>query len=91
MVTITGDNAGVMHGKLMQFASGTLYTGENHENDYEVIHTEKLQMTDYLPAAPRAPSASAMILSTSSGERCVCSDMGGASFFSGLRAESTVR
>lgn len=48
VVTITGDNAGVMHGKLMQFASGTLYTGENHENDYEVIHTEKLQLTDYL-------------------------------------------
>lgn len=45
---ITAESAGVLHNKLLQIASGTLYTGDNHDTDYEVIHTEKIEMTDYL-------------------------------------------
>lgn len=45
---ITADNAGILHNKLIQFASGTIYTGENHAKDFVEIHDEKLQMTDYL-------------------------------------------
>lgn len=47
-ITITADNAAILHSKLIQFASGTMYTGENHAKDYAVIHQEKLEMTDYL-------------------------------------------
>lgn len=45
-ITITADNAAILYGKQLQFASGTLYTDEDH--NYAVIHEEKLAMTDYL-------------------------------------------
>lgn len=45
-VTITADNAAILYGKQIQFASGTMYTDENH--NYAVIHEEKLEMADYL-------------------------------------------
>lgn len=47
-LTITGESAGIMHNKLLQYASGTLYTGENHAKDFALMHTEKLEMTDYV-------------------------------------------
>lgn len=46
-VTISADNAGVLHAKQLQFASGTVYTGENHDTDFEVLHDIKLELTDY--------------------------------------------
>lgn len=48
VLTITGESAGIMHNKLLQHASGTLYTGDNHAKDFSVMHSEKLQMTEYL-------------------------------------------
>lgn len=45
-LTITADNAAILYGKQIQFASGTMYTDENHS--YAVIHEEKLAMADYL-------------------------------------------
>lgn len=45
-IVITADNQGILHGKLVQFASGTIYTDE--QKNYAVIHEEKLAMTDYL-------------------------------------------
>lgn len=45
-ITITADNAAILYGKQLQFASGTLYTDEQH--NYAVLHQEKLAMTDYL-------------------------------------------
>ncbi len=45
-LTITADNAAILNGKLIQFASGTMYTGE--DDDYVVLHEEKLAMADYL-------------------------------------------
>ncbi len=45
---ITADNAGILHNKLIQYASGTIYTGDDHTKDFAEIHDEKLQMTDYL-------------------------------------------
>jgi SNF2 family DNA or RNA helicase len=39
---ITADNAAILRGKLLQFASGTLYTGDNHDTDFTQIHTQKL-------------------------------------------------
>lgn len=48
VLTITGESAGIMHNKLLQHASGTLYTGENHAKDFAKMHSEKLEMTDYL-------------------------------------------
>lgn len=47
-IMITADNAAILNAKLVQFASGTMYLGENHDRDYAVMHTEKLEMTDYL-------------------------------------------
>lgn len=57
IVEITGDHAGVMHNKLLQFASGTLYTGEDHTRDFEVIHEAKLDMTEYLLRNNRGSNA----------------------------------
>jgi len=45
-ITITADNAAILYGKQLQFASGTLYTDDEH--NYAVIHQEKLAMADYL-------------------------------------------
>lgn len=43
---IAAVNAGVLHIKLTQMASGALYVDENHR--YIVIHTKKLEMTEYI-------------------------------------------
>lgn len=48
VLTITGESAGIMHNKLLQHASGTLYTGDDHAKDFAQLHSEKLEMTDYL-------------------------------------------
>ncbi|HEU5223115.1 MAG TPA: DEAD/DEAH box helicase [Candidatus Lumbricidophila sp.] len=40
---ITADNAAILRGKLLQFASGTLYTGENHDRDFVQMHEAKLE------------------------------------------------
>ncbi|MCI4659644.1 DEAD/DEAH box helicase [Cryobacterium zhongshanensis] len=45
-VTITADNAAILYGKQLQFASGTMYTDAIH--NYAVIHEEKLSMAEYL-------------------------------------------
>lgn len=45
-VTITSENAGALMARLIQMASGTLYTGENHE--YKVLHQRKLEYLDYM-------------------------------------------
>lgn len=45
-ITITADNAAILYGKQLQFASGTMYTDEQH--NYAVVHEEKLAMADYL-------------------------------------------
>ena len=47
-IVILGKNNAIMHNKLLQFSSGTLYTGENHDTDYVVMHSEKLEMADYI-------------------------------------------
>lgn len=46
--TITADSQGVLHGRLLQFASGTMYVGENHDLDFVGIHQEKVEVLDYL-------------------------------------------
>ena len=46
VATIVAKNQAVLTNKLVQFASGTLYTDEDH--NYRVIHDHKIQMTDYL-------------------------------------------
>lgn len=43
---ITAVNAAVLAAKLSQMASGTIYTDENH--NYTVVHTKKLEMTEYI-------------------------------------------
>lgn len=45
-LTITADNAAILYGKQIQFASGTMYVDDEH--NYAVIHEEKLQMAEYL-------------------------------------------
>jgi SNF2 family DNA or RNA helicase len=45
-VTITADNAAILYGKQIQFASGTMYVDDKH--NFAVIHEEKLAMADYL-------------------------------------------
>jgi SNF2 family DNA or RNA helicase len=53
--TVIADNSAVLTSKLMQFASGTLYTVDpdapataSTKAQYEVLHDEKIQMTEYL-------------------------------------------
>ncbi|UJW28828.1 DEAD/DEAH box helicase [Saccharothrix sp. AJ9571] len=50
--SIIADNQAVLTSKLMQFASGTLYTADPDEpstkGEYTVIHDKKLEMTEYL-------------------------------------------
>jgi SNF2 family DNA or RNA helicase len=46
IVTIVAQNQAVLTNKLLQFASGTLYTDDQH--NYRVIHDHKIQMSDYL-------------------------------------------
>lgn len=43
---VVAQNQAVLTNKLLQFASGTLYTDEDH--NYTVIHEHKLEMADYL-------------------------------------------
>lgn len=43
---ITTEHKAVLNTKLLQFASGTIYTDKEH--NYEVVHEEKLEMLDYL-------------------------------------------
>lgn len=40
-INIIAKNAAVLHGKLLQMASGSIYIDENH--NYEVIHEQKLE------------------------------------------------
>lgn len=50
--SIIAANQAVLTSKLMQFASGTLYTADpddpNTKGRYEVIHDKKIEMTEYL-------------------------------------------
>ncbi|MFJ1733224.1 SNF2-related protein [Streptomyces sp. NPDC088254] len=50
--SIVAENQGVLTSKLMQFASGTLYTADPDDpttkGRYEVIHDKKIEMTEYL-------------------------------------------
>lgn len=50
--TVIAENQAVLTSKLMQFASGTLYTADpddpSTKGQYEVIHDEKAQMAAYL-------------------------------------------
>lgn len=50
--TMVADNRAVLTSKLMQFASGTLYTTDpddpSTKGRFEVIHDEKLQMLEYV-------------------------------------------
>lgn len=49
--TIAADNAAILHGKLLQFASGTMYleTVEDVvDKPFAVVHEEKLLMTEHL-------------------------------------------
>lgn len=50
--SIVADNQAVLTGKLQQFASGTLYTGDpddpSTKGEYEVMHEAKLDMVEYL-------------------------------------------
>lgn len=45
---ITAENQAILHGKLVQYASGTIYLNDSRE--YAVIHREKLEMVDHLIA-----------------------------------------
>lgn len=45
-LTLTADNAAILYGKQLQYASGTMYVDE--DRNYAVIHEEKLAMADYL-------------------------------------------
>lgn len=50
--SIVAENQAVLTSKLMQFASGTLYTADPEDpstkGQYEVIHDKKLEMAEYL-------------------------------------------
>lgn len=46
LITITADNAAILYGKQLQFASGTMYTDD--AGNFAVLHEEKLAMADYL-------------------------------------------
>ncbi|WP_424863020.1 SNF2-related protein [Streptomyces sp. MMS24-I29] len=50
--SIVAENQAVLTSKLMQFASGTLYTADpddpSTKGQYEVIHDKKLEMAEYL-------------------------------------------
>lgn len=41
-LVITADNAAILHGKLLQFASGSLYTGPDHDRDFQQVHEAKM-------------------------------------------------
>lgn len=45
-LTISAENELVLHGKLMQFASGTIYTGKN-SSQYAITHQEKLELVGH--------------------------------------------
>lgn len=42
-MVVTADNAAILRGKLLQFANGSIYTGENHNEEFTVLHTAKLE------------------------------------------------
>lgn len=50
--SIVAENQGVLTSKLMQFASGTLYTGDpddpSTKGRYQIVHDKKLEMAEYL-------------------------------------------
>ncbi|WP_253257571.1 DEAD/DEAH box helicase [Arthrobacter sp. Hiyo1] len=50
--TVIAENQAVLTSKLMQFASGTLYTADpddpSTKGQYEILHDEKIQMAEYL-------------------------------------------
>lgn len=52
ITSVVAENQAVLTAKLMQFASGTLYTADaddpSTKGRYEVIHTKKLEMVEYL-------------------------------------------
>lgn len=52
-LTITADNAAILHGKQVQFASGTMYVDDSH--NHVVIHTEKMEMLDHLISNASGP------------------------------------
>lgn len=47
-LTIVADNAAILRNKLLQFASGTIYTGDDHDRDFAVVHEEKVALCDHL-------------------------------------------
>lgn len=47
-LVITADNAAILHNKLVQFSSGTIYTDDKH--NYQVLHREKLEVLGHLVA-----------------------------------------
>jgi len=52
-LTITADNAAILRSKLLQFAQGTVYTGENHDKDFTQVHHAKLDaLTTIAQAQP---------------------------------------
>jgi SNF2 family DNA or RNA helicase len=53
LVTVVAKNQAVLTNKLLQFASGTIYTDDQH--NYRVIHDHKIQMTDYLIRNTNSP------------------------------------
>lgn len=52
VTTVVAENQAVLTSKLMQFASGTLYTADPDDprtkGQYEVIHDKKIEMAEYL-------------------------------------------
>lgn len=58
---ITADNAAILRGKLLQFASGTIYTGENHDVDFAVLHTAKLTKLEEMVAPLVAVNETALV------------------------------
>lgn len=58
---ITADNAAILRGKLLQYASGSLYTGENHDTDFSQLHDVKLKALEILAAKAAAVGATLMV------------------------------
>ena len=51
---VTAPNAGVLAARLIQIASGTIYTGPNHK--HEVIHNQKIEHCDYILRNTTSPT-----------------------------------
>jgi len=51
--TVVADTAAHLRAVLLQFASGTVYTGPNHRRDFEVVHDAKVEaLLDVLRGTP---------------------------------------